>query len=470
VIVYAWLLEPGPKKAPGGKPFPAGAGLAKQITVFILGGVSALIIALVFMAVLGHLDLYKTAVFDLFFGAREDLSHYGSETIEKKFFLDWARALFAGSLMTALSYFTHFLIKIINRVVRKPQFPNNNRLKTAKNVDFVEKSTFFGRLVREPTGLSNKSNLNYVKLFIYTAAALIAFSLTWLRFWSESMILIYPIIGFITITCLQIMLFLGGEYKAQKLLALTVVILMVILSVGSDTGMKVSSYSVIFGLPLVCWYWYELPESLILLSTFYKNKVVRESKLCFDRAVKRNIMSLIIIIYTAYAAPFTIRNVYRDNSLRWKMSAFVDHPMLRGTLTTPERAAAVESLLVELGKRVHSGAVLLTYESIPMVHFLTGTRPYLYSPWPILYLPVEFKQYLDKARRERPELPLTVLAKIEIRSSGWPGSGSVNGSETAKANRAILRNFLEEEKYEKIWENEAFEIFSPPMAAIEGEP
>jgi hypothetical protein len=137
-------------------------------------------------------------------------------------------------------------------------------------------------------------------------------------------------------------------------------------------------------------------------------------------------------------------------------------------LTTPERAAAIESLVAELGKWVHSGAVLLTYESIPMVHFLTGTRPYLYNPWPILYLPVEFKKYLDKARQERPELPLAVLAKIETRSSGWPGSGSVNGSETAKANRAILRNFLEEEKYEKIWENRAFEIFSPPMAVIEG--
>jgi hypothetical protein len=427
VIVYAWLLESKSKKVPGEKFFPVvGTGLIKQIMIFILGGVSTLIIVLALMAVLGHLDLYKTAVFDLFFGTKEDLSHYGSETIEKKFFLDWARALFAGSLMTALSYFAYFLIK--------------------------------------------KINLKYVKFFIYLAAALITFSLTWLRFWSESMIIIYPIIGFITITCLQIMFFLGSEYKVQKLLALTAIILMVILSVGSDTGMKVSSYSVIFGLPLVCWYWYELPENLIVLSTFYKNKAVKESKLRFDRTAKRNIMSLIIIIYTAYAVPFTVRNVYRDNSLRWKMNASVDHPMLRGMLTTPERAAAVESLSAELGKRVHSGAVLLAYESIPMVHFLTGTRPYLYNPWPILYLPVELKKYLDRARRERPELPLAVLAKSETRSSGWPGSGSVNDSETAKANRAILRNFLEEEKYEKIWENEVFAIFSPPTVVIGGGP
>jgi putative flippase GtrA len=418
-ILYAWLLESRQEKVPEKGSFSAvNTGPVKQTAFFILGGISALIIVLALMAVLGHLDLYKAAVFDLFFGTKEDLSHYGSETIEKKFFLDWARALFAGSLMTTLSYFAHFLIK--------------------------------------------KINLKYVKIFIYAAAALITFFLTWLRFWPESMILVYPVTGFITITCLQIMLFLSNKYKAQKLLALTTVILMAILSVGSDTGMKVSSYAVIFGLPLVCWYWHELPENLIVLSTFYENKAVKESKLYFDQGTKRNVISLIIVIYTAYAVPFTIRNVYRDNSLRWKMNAFVDHPMLRGMLTTPKRAAAVESLSAELGKRIHPGAVLLTCESIPMVHFLMGTRPYLYNPWPILYLPVEFKKYLDKARRERPELPPAVLAKVEMRSSSWPASGSVNSSETAKANRAILRDFLDEEKYKIIWEIEAFEILVPP--------
>jgi hypothetical protein len=46
-----------------------------------------------------------------------------------------------------------------NRVVRKPQFPDKFRLKTTKNVDCIKKSAFFGRLVREPTGFLNKSNM-----------------------------------------------------------------------------------------------------------------------------------------------------------------------------------------------------------------------------------------------------------------------------------------------------------------------
>jgi hypothetical protein len=36
---------------------------------------------------------------------------------------------------------------------------NNNRLKMTKNVNFIKKFTFFGRLVREPTGFLNKSNI-----------------------------------------------------------------------------------------------------------------------------------------------------------------------------------------------------------------------------------------------------------------------------------------------------------------------
>jgi hypothetical protein len=33
-----------------------------------------------------------------------------------------------------------------SRVVQKLKFLNNNRLKTAKNMDFIKKSMFFGRL------------------------------------------------------------------------------------------------------------------------------------------------------------------------------------------------------------------------------------------------------------------------------------------------------------------------------------
>jgi hypothetical protein len=51
------------------------------------------------------------------------------------------------------------LLILYNRVVRKPQFPNNFRLKNDKDVDFMKKSTSFWRLVREPTGFSNKSNI-----------------------------------------------------------------------------------------------------------------------------------------------------------------------------------------------------------------------------------------------------------------------------------------------------------------------
>ena len=173
--------------------------------------------------------------------------------------------------------------------------------------------------------------------------------------------------------------------------------------------------------------------------------------------MKRAVITCVLACYIGYSVPFVFRNVYRDNSLRWKMTQTIDHPLLRGVYTTPERAEVVRGLLSELEQRVQPGDILLTYESIPMLNFITQTKPYLYNPWPILYLPLEFTRNLEKARRER-LLPIAVLAKVEMRSSSWPKSGAVNQAETAKITRSLLHTFLAENSYKKVWENETFEI------------
>jgi hypothetical protein len=50
------------------------------------------------------------------------------------------------------------------RAVWKLQFPNNNRLKNDKKRGFRQKSAFFGRLAKQPTGLLNKSIEAFPKL------------------------------------------------------------------------------------------------------------------------------------------------------------------------------------------------------------------------------------------------------------------------------------------------------------------
>jgi hypothetical protein len=71
-----------------------------------------------------------------------------------------------------------------NRVVQKLQFLNNNRLKTAKNMDFVGKSAFFGRLERPDSRTSPISIEGAMKKFFFSfiiilALAALAFFAGW---------------------------------------------------------------------------------------------------------------------------------------------------------------------------------------------------------------------------------------------------------------------------------------------------
>jgi hypothetical protein len=406
VLVYAWMLEKGRL-----------SGLVKNIGFFFLGVLAAAAIVTAAMFLLGHLSIYRDAVGELFAGTKENLSHYGANTMEKKFFVDWARALFAAGLMLGGFSCANIIIK--------------------------------------------KIPVKHFRLVCFAALALISSAVTWNNAWSESMVIVYPFIGCITLTCALIIVFAGNEYKKQKLLALITILLTGTLSVGSDTGMKVGAYAMIFGFPLLLWYWFELPETRFVVSTYQDGKLTRESRISWGRLFRRNLMTFILVLYIAYSIPFTFRNVYRDSSLRWKMNAQVNHSMLRGVFTSPERSAAIESLLAELERYVKPGDVLLAYESIPMLHFITQTRPYLYNPWPILYLPGEFDKKLKRASLERAELPVAVLAKVEMRSGSWPESGEVNMAETSKAARKLVHAFLAGPRYVKVWENEAFEIFLP---------
>jgi hypothetical protein len=239
------------------------------------------------------------------------------------------------------------------------------------------------------------------------------------------------------------------------------IILLGICSIGSDTGIKFATHIMLFGFPLTLWYWFNPAETRITLS-FNQENQIRQLSMDLSSRSKKYIISFILVIFSLYSIPYIFLNTQRDNGLRWKMNTAVDAPKFFGVLTTRERAQAIESLLVELNKYVKPGDIMLTYESIPLVYFLTETRPYLYNSWPIQYLPSEFDYALGKARTDRSELPVAVLATVEMRSQNWPQSGGLHMDEGSIANRYTLHRFLDAEGYRKIWNNEAFEILVPP--------
>lgn len=379
------------------------------VFVFI-GFLASSVLVFIIMSTLGHFNIYIDSLKELFLSPSK--SDYTMAEIIVRFCNDWGRALTGAILFFPISVLAVFLKKKIKPLPYK----------------------------------------------VFSVVLLLAvFLFTWImRPRIASFILIS--IGIIAITCILILTLAGNEHKNQKKLALLTILLLSVLSVGSNTGITVGCYGIIFGFPLVFWFWNEMPPVFIDINARKESETVIKTHVSFDYATKRKIIGFFICFYIVLSIPFVFRYIYRDSSQRWKMNTLVNHNMLRGVFTTPQRASAIESLVLELGKYVKENDYLLTYDAIPMTYFLTKTRPYLYNSWPSLYSPSELKKSIDKAQKEHDYLPVAVIAKVLFYQDSWPNSEAVSLDEK----QMILSNFLEENKYQVIWENNVFKILLPP--------
>jgi hypothetical protein len=145
------------------------------------------------------------------------------------------------------------------------------------------------------------------------------------------------------------------------------------------------------------------------------------------------------------------------------MRAMVNHPKLRWILTTPSRAQSLNELLKQLQPLVRKDDYLLDYMQIPMIYFLTETKPYLYSSWANLYEPPVFDQMLRRAESASRALPVCVRTKVDTCHPEWPNSTyPPSQSYRCVGNRRLVDSFMQTHGYQEYWENFAFEIWLPP--------
>ena len=108
---------------------------------------------------------------------------------------------------------------------------------------------------------------------------------------------------------------------------------------------------------------------------------------------------------------------------------------------------------------------LFVYDKIPMIHFLTETRPYMYNSWPWIYDEVSFKKKLETAQKNRDALPVVLVQKFEtIGEFSAPQLNylATDIDETYFHNNAIaelMTEFLVENDYKIAWSNDYFNIY-----------
>ena len=119
-----------------------------------------------------------------------------------------------------------------------------------------------------------------------------------------------------------------------------------------------------------------------------------------------------------------------------------------------------KELLNELKKYISEGDYLLVYEGIPLIHFLTKTKPYLDNPWVDLYRLDIFLKKFEHALKQRPILPVIVRAKANTSTETWPKGivSTLSQKNRYVQKRPIWDKFVTSNQYSIVWENDFFEI------------
>jgi hypothetical protein len=178
---------------------------------------------------------------------------------------------------------------------------------------------------------------------------------------------------------------------------------------------------------------------------------------------KATIGQLVICSVFVYAAVYRWQFTYRDSADRFAMQTGVDHPKLRAVFTTQSRAKAMEELLKQLQSLVHKDDYVFDHMQVPLIYFLTETRPYLYSSWANIYEPPVFERAMKRALSNRKSLPVCVMTKVDTSHREWPDKTyPLLPYYRHTQNRRVVESFLQDHSYKKHWENGAFQIWLPP--------
>lgn len=169
---------------------------------------------------------------------------------------------------------------------------------------------------------------------------------------------------------------------------------------------------------------------------------------------------LFALLFQAYYYPFF------DHHPRTKMTHAVNNKYVKAIYTTQGRAQAVNEVLAEGSKYIQPGDAVLMYHTIPLLHYMTETQPYLANSMPWLYTGSVFEKELNETLQKTGRLPVIVrqLIKTVHDAANWPDPPAKfdeSWSEINKDRDEALDAFIQTHNYTEVWRNGVFAILVP---------
>jgi len=368
--------------------------------IFLCGYVFTIIIIFYLLQQLGQLQLYIGGVSDLFISASDSEHHHSFVSLLLILLRDYSLSLFSAGFCILASVFV------------------------AKKLNHFSASWQWISLIAIAVAIIPILNFNHIGDWLFPG-------------------FIYIVLG------ISFFFNFKSDIRQINLIYITVAILALV-PLGSDGGMWNAHNGMWLALPM-------------MLMTVYGLKGISWKSYHVSAQEKTLIFRGLIVVILIYSIVAAFTAAYHDNSNRLIMTHEVNHPSLTNVYTTKDRAKVVQELLYEISLYVKPGDYLLAYNKIPMVHYLTQTKPWLDNPWPLNY-PIDRLKFLINERiLEDKKLPLVVRAKGDTSDKNWPANSDepiIDNVTAPFESRKYMAKFCTEYGYEVIWGNKFFEILS----------
>ena len=389
----------------------------KQVICFISGYVLAILIAIFTMKILGHYEIFTNSISALMNMASDRTGHHG---------------------------IINLLLKYINNYLQIIAYPCIVIL--------------FAIAVTKFFSLFKRWYLYYGFMIIISIMLIIIASLGLFHIYNRISLMIA---GFLYMILLGYIINVEKSSHDFRLISFVALLILIITPLGSGNGLNNAVYGMWIPIPIAFAYIFRLKKMSVEIET-ENDLSATQWKISLNYKETKLSVNFFVTLFVVISLVMSFACTYRDSSNRIEIHYSVKHPRLMGIFTIQERAKVAQELLSEVGKYVKEDDYLLAYNDIPMVHFLTKTKPYLYNSWIELYQPNELRQALERAMKENPHLPVVIKAKSSAANSNWPKTNvSFSLSERKIEDIAIIDDFIKYNKYSIVWENDFFEILIP---------
>lgn len=174
-----------------------------------------------------------------------------------------------------------------------------------------------------------------------------------------------------------------------------------------------------------------------------------------------------LVLIAVCALRMVTGGAYFDGGPLWEKRYTVDNPRAAHIYTTRERAEVINTMLHGIEPHVKPGTMLMAYGSIPLINYLTHTRPYIGCSW-VEQLSASM---LEKKLAKAPKIGFPLILQQKFSSLGPYWSEPMEDFRTSygdqqntyRDNRKleVLNRFLEYGKYHVIYEDSHFVLYQP---------